>query len=127
MSNMKNIFLTYSKEAQNNNLGLWALSKEITSEFTNAATLTDSSTFTQNVYVDPDGKGLIKGNINSKGEKIYHMPGGLYYEQTIPEIWFKTEQEAQSAGFRKSKKINKYEKKLVISFFLYNFWILPLV
>ena len=36
------------------------------------------------------------------------MPGGLYYEQTIPEIWFKTEQEAQSAGFRKSK-INKYE------------------
>lgn len=97
-------FLIYSKEAQNNNLGLWALSKEITSEFTNAATLTDSSTFTQNVYVDPDGKGLIKGNINSKGEKIYHMPGGLYYEQTIPEIWFKTEQEAQSAGFRKSKK-----------------------
>ena len=97
-------FLTYSKEAQNNNLGLWALSKEITSEFTNDATLTDSSTFTQNVYVDPDGKGLIKGNINSKGEKIYHMPGGLYYEQTIPEIWFKTEQEAQSAGFRKSKK-----------------------
>lgn len=55
-------------------------------------------------YVDANGKGLIKGNINSKGEKIYHMPGGAYYDGTDPEAWFKTENEAQAAGFRKSAK-----------------------
>ena len=54
-------------------------------------------------YVDANGNGLIKGNINSKGEKIYHMPGGTYYDRTIPEVWFKTESEAKAAGFRKSQ------------------------
>ena len=48
-------------------------------------------------------RGLIKGNINSKGEKIYHVPGGRYYDVTEPEVWFETEEEAQAAGFRRSK------------------------
>lgn len=48
-------------------------------------------------------RGLIKGNINSKGEKIYHVPGGRYYDVTVPEVWFETEEEAQAAGFRRSK------------------------
>lgn len=56
------------------------------------------------LYADSAGKGLIKGNINSKGEKIYHLPGGAYYENTIPEKWFRTEQEAREAGFRPSSK-----------------------
>ena len=56
------------------------------------------------VYVDKNGKGLIKGNINSKKEKIYHMPGGAYYDRTIAEEWFKTEEEAQKAGYRKSQR-----------------------
>ena len=55
-------------------------------------------------YVDSAGNGLIKGNINSKGEQIYHLPGGAYYNKTIPEKWFKTELEAQEAGFRPSGK-----------------------
>lgn len=46
----------------------------------------------------------IKGNINSKGEKIYHMPNGQFYDVTKPEEWFATEEEAQAAGYRKSKK-----------------------
>lgn len=46
----------------------------------------------------------IKGNINSKGEKIYHVPGGQYYDKTIAEEWFCTEAEAQAAGYRKSKR-----------------------
>ncbi|MDD4504479.1 MAG: ComEC/Rec2 family competence protein [Clostridiaceae bacterium] len=56
------------------------------------------------LYVDSAGNGLIKGNINNKGEKIYHLPGGAYYDKTIPEKWFKTELEAQEAGFRPSGK-----------------------
>lgn len=47
--------------------------------------------------------GKIKGNINSKGEWIYHMPGQRYYSRTDPEKWFCTEEEAKKAGFRRSK------------------------
>lgn len=51
---------------------------------------------------------VIKGNISSSGEKIYHVPGQKYYNQTIINIsagerWFCTEEEAVSAGWRKSK------------------------
>lgn len=56
------------------------------------------------VYVDSSGRGLIKGNINSKGEKIYHIPGDPWYDRTKAEMWFKTEAEAQAAGFRPPKR-----------------------
>lgn len=42
----------------------------------------------------------IKGNINSRGEKIYHVPGQVGYEDVRPEITFATEEEAREAGFR---------------------------
>lgn len=50
---------------------------------------------------------VIKGNVNSDGEKIYHYPGCKSYNVTKikPEEgdrWFCTESEAQSAGFRKA-------------------------
>jgi micrococcal nuclease len=45
----------------------------------------------------------IKGNINSRGDKIYHVPGSRYYDRTIAEVWFCTEEEAQAAGFRAPK------------------------
>jgi len=46
----------------------------------------------------------IKGNINSRGEKIYHLPGGQYYDITKAERWFCTEEEAQAAGFRRAAR-----------------------
>lgn len=52
----------------------------------------------------------IKGNISiNTGEKIYHLPGQEYYEETkispqYGERWFCTEAEALSNGWRKSKK-----------------------
>lgn len=46
----------------------------------------------------------IKGNINNKKEKIYHLPSGKYYEQVNPESWFCSEEEAEAAGFRASKR-----------------------
>jgi micrococcal nuclease len=45
----------------------------------------------------------IKGNINSRGERIYHVPGSRYYDRTVAEVWFCTEEEAQAAGFRAPK------------------------
>ena len=51
---------------------------------------------------------VIKGNISSSGERIYHMPGQRYYDKTLinehqGERWFCTEQEAMAAGWRKAK------------------------
>lgn len=51
---------------------------------------------------DASGSCLIKGNISSKGEKIYHIPGGSSYKIVKPEQCFNTEKEAQAAGFRKA-------------------------
>lgn len=51
----------------------------------------------------PNGE-TIKGNINKRGEKIYHMPGSLSYSKTIPEAWFSTPAEAEAAGYRPSRK-----------------------
>ncbi len=47
----------------------------------------------------------IKGNINGKGAKIYHVPGEANYEATRidtarGERWFCTEEEARAAGWR---------------------------
>lgn len=45
----------------------------------------------------------IKGNLTTyNGEKIYHVPGGQYYDITDAEEYFCTEEEAEEAGFRKS-------------------------
>lgn len=52
----------------------------------------------------------IKGNISYRtGEKIYHVPGQQYYNNTeidtsAGERWFCSEAEAQAAGWRKSKR-----------------------
>ena len=48
---------------------------------------------------------LIKGNINSKGKKIYHIPGSSSYGATKINVsqgerWFCSEGEARQAGWR---------------------------
>lgn len=50
---------------------------------------------------------LIKGNINSKGEHIYHQPWATSYPRTIidpdhGERWFCTADEAEAAGWRQA-------------------------
>ena len=47
---------------------------------------------------------LIKGNINSKGERIYHIPGSSSYNSTKIDVtegerWFCTEYDAIQAGW----------------------------
>lgn len=79
------LFLEAEREAREQNRGLWGLQDENKAE------------------QPPEGK-LIKGNINSKGDKIYHVPGSSSYEQTNAEMWFATEEEAQAAGFRAPKR-----------------------
>ncbi|MGO4908911.1 thermonuclease family protein [Pseudorhodobacter sp. W20_MBD10_FR17] len=51
----------------------------------------------------------IKGNINTKGKRIYHMPGQRDYDATRisvakGEAFFCSEADAQAAGFRAAKR-----------------------
>lgn len=91
------LFLEAEREARENNRGLWgkpSLAPPSEKPKPNAPAA-DSS--------QPAGK-PIKGNINAKGEKIYHVPGSASYEQTKAEMWFATEEEAKAAGFRAPKR-----------------------
>ena len=45
----------------------------------------------------------IKGNRNSRGEWIYHLPSGRDYAKTDPEDCFRTEAAARAAGYRASR------------------------
>ena len=128
-------FSRANAEARKKNLGLWKEPKESTtasnssknsntaasSKQTSKKASTKKSNNSNNIavgiaassnstqYVDKNGKGLIKGNINNKGEKIYHLPNQQHYKKTKispekGERYFKTEAEAQAAGWRKSKR-----------------------
>lgn len=61
-----------------------------------------------NGCTSPPSGCVIKGNISSSGEKIYHVPGGGSYNQTKispekGERWFCSETEAVVNGWRKAK------------------------
>lgn len=86
------LFLNSEKEARNANRGLWS---------PNACAASETPPTTQSSC-------LIKGNISSSGEKIYHIEGQRYYDKTKieeekGERWFCTEKEAVESGWRKSK------------------------
>ena len=51
----------------------------------------------------------IKGNVSKDGTRIYHVPGGGYYDRTRidasrGERWFCSEREARHAGWRRSRR-----------------------
>ena len=57
----------------------------------------------------PDPACRIKGNISSKGVKIFHAPGQQHYARTRisaqkGERWFCSAREARAAGWRKARR-----------------------
>jgi endonuclease YncB( thermonuclease family) len=59
------------------------------------------------VSESPSPECVIKGNVNRKGERIYHLPGQLNYAQInmtkgLGERWFCTEADADAAGWRRA-------------------------
>ncbi|PAL18293.1 thermonuclease family protein [Peribacillus simplex] len=88
------------KQAQQDEIGIWSIENYATSKgFDDSKSKEASAEKPTGSCNDPQ----IKGNINSKGNKIYHIPSGQYYEITKPEEMFCTEKDAQDAGFRKSQ------------------------
>lgn len=52
---------------------------------------------------------VIKGNISSRGERIFHVSGQQYYSRTVIDVadgerWFCSEAEAIAAGWRAAKR-----------------------
>ena len=57
----------------------------------------------------PGRRCRIKGNISRDGSRIYHIPGGQFYDRTRiatgrGERWFCSEAEARAAGWRRSRR-----------------------
>lgn len=99
------IFKKAEKEAREQKIGLWATSTCDQYKSENNST---ASTESVKSVSSASSECNIKGNINSKGEKIYHTPGQRYYDKTQVEEskgerWFCSESEAEAAGWRKSK------------------------
>ena len=99
---------TYARE---NKLGLWQDNICQTQAAPAPSIVTNQNTNTNIVAPTspppPPASCVIKGNISSKGEKIYHVPGCASYNQTIiteskGERWFCTEADALAAGWRKA-------------------------
>jgi micrococcal nuclease len=85
-------------EARAARRGLWGIAESLTFAEGNGGG-----------YPTPPAGCRIKGNISAGGEKIYHVPGGKYYDQTViepgkGERWFCSEAEAAAAGWRRSKQ-----------------------
>jgi hypothetical protein len=56
----------------------------------------------------PDQSCRIKGNVNGKGERIYHDPGDRDYERVVMDLtkgkrWFCSDAEAEAAGWRRAR------------------------
>ncbi|RFU69954.1 nuclease [Bacillus sp. V59.32b] len=95
-------FRELQEQARQKELGIWSLENYAT-----AQGFDDSSASTvaeADEAISESSSCEIKGNINSRGEKIYHVPSGQYYGITKPEEMFCTEAEAEEAGFRKSQR-----------------------
>lgn len=122
------------KNARENNRGFWSVSScngdtekaqtktaaptttpSTNSNSSNSSQTTQPSTVSsssqkQTPSVPTSDQCLIKGNIStSTKEKIYHMPGGAYYNSTVidegrGERWFCKEADAQAAGWRRSSR-----------------------
>lgn len=90
----QDVFLTVEKEAREASRGLWGSCGFIAGVETKQTA--------------PETDCVIKGNISSSGEKIYHLPGQRYYNKTViskskGERWFCSEDEAIDGGWRKAK------------------------
>lgn len=86
-------------DARNQSIGIWAGTFEMPWDYR-------KQSWTDAANQAPDPNCPIKGNINSKGERIYHTPwGSRNYSRTKintakGERWFCSEAEAVAAGWR---------------------------
>ncbi len=96
-------FVKAEREARDAKRGLWGAPCQENTNAT-APVAVPSPTDTG---ANASGSCVIKGNVNSSGEMIYHLPGCGSYDKTKidesrGERWFCSESEALAAGWRKA-------------------------
>ena len=121
----KSDFVAAQENAKSNRRGLWVSASEVTGDDAPIAHQTDpppNKSF-GTLPAPPGGQrssqvcdysdttaAVIKANVDEKtGERLYHVPGGLFYNTTVVEAaagdrWFCSEFEAIAAGWKKSKR-----------------------
>lgn len=104
----QDLFAEAQRRAREENRGLWGGCQEESP----SAVASELPIASQN-SAPPDKSCPIKGNINSVGEKIYHLPKCDSYEKTKidesrGERWFCFEAEAQEAGWRRALNCPHY-------------------
>ncbi len=97
-------FYHIQKQAQREEIGIWSIENYATDKGFQGEELDNQEQGNNNDSLSSDTDCTIKGNINSKGEKIYHTEQSPSYEVTKPEEIFCTEKEAVEAGYRAIKR-----------------------
>jgi micrococcal nuclease len=104
------LFSQLQSEARTAGLGLWGAACDSSAATPITDTSPQATTGGATCDFSDSADPKIKGNISvQSGEKIYHVPGGEFYEATRidsgnGERWFCTEAEAVSAGWRQSMR-----------------------
>ena len=104
-------FKNLENEAQTSKSGLW--SPDSCNGDTSKVISNHPASPTSEIYNTESNSSscIIKGNISSKSERIFHVVGCKSYNQTVideskGEKWFCSEQEALNAGWRKALNCN---------------------
>ncbi|MER2261130.1 MAG: thermonuclease family protein [Psychrobacillus sp.] len=101
-------FESVQKKAQQQAIGIWSVENYVTNRGYDKDAMEEGKeikkTPTEEKTKSDNTDCTIKGNINSKGDKIYHLPGQQYYEMTVAEEMFCSKDEAEAAGFRATKR-----------------------
>lgn len=100
-------FEAIQKKAQQQAIGIWSVENYVTNSGYDKDAVEEVKAV-ERANEEKETNGVtdctIKGNINSKGEKIYHVPGQQYYEMTVAEEMFCSKEEAEVAGFRATQR-----------------------
>lgn len=106
----KGAYMAEEAQAKKERLGVWRGEFQMPWDWRRGKRMGSSGTRdSTNSPNSPATKCRIKGNISSRGERIYHVPGGQYYSRTRispskGERWFCTEAKAKAAGWRRSRR-----------------------
>lgn len=90
-------YLSDEKAAKQAMSGAWSGSFELPWEY--RLTRPSGAAEAQRTALAPSAQCRIKGNVNKRGERVYHLPVDPAYGRTKAENWFCSASEAEKAGF----------------------------
>ncbi|MEK8196655.1 MULTISPECIES: thermonuclease family protein [unclassified Lysinibacillus] len=96
-------FETVQRTAQQQAIGIWSVENYVTDRGFRKEVFNSKDENKNNNY-NNKSQCNIKGNINAKGAKIYHLPGQQNYEDVKAEELFCSVVEAENVGFKAAER-----------------------